>query len=125
MTKQAKDNRVETALTQEQIDATPKEVLDHLFDLSEDRRLAYEENEQDYRNKIHKIKNKILPSLLCELKYETDPKYIKSYKSQIKHQMNLVEKYKSELRLIRDNEDTLWQNALKIDKAIGLGYCVE
>ena len=121
MTKQATDNRVETALTQEQINATPKEVLEHLFLLSEDRRLAYEESENKYKNAIYRIKEVILPRMHKELSEETNPKYIRGYKENIKHQMNLVDKYKSELKLIHENENTLWDNALKMDKVLGYG----
>ncbi|MBO6180631.1 hypothetical protein J6O86_02980 [bacterium] len=121
MTKQATDNRVETKLTQEQINATPKEVLEHLFLLSEDRRNAYEESENGYRNKINRIENEVIPTMQNELANETNPKYIRGYKANIKHYMNLVAKCKSELKLIHENENTLWENALKISNKLGYG----
>lgn len=121
MTKEATDNRVETKLSQEQVNATPKEVLEHLFQLSEDKRIAYEESENKYRKEIYRIKEVILPRMHKELSEETNPKYIRGYKENIKHQMNLVDKYKSELKLIHQNEDILWANALKMDKVLGYG----
>lgn len=121
MTKQATDNRVEIKLTQEQINATPKEVLEHLFQLSEDKRCAYEESEYGYKNKIDRLENEIIPRMKKELNEETNPQYIRGYKENIKHQLNMVEKYKSELKLIYENEQTLWDNALMMDKILGYG----
>lgn len=115
------DNREEVKLTQEEINATPKAVLEHLFALSEDRRIAYEESEIVYIRKINKIKNEILPTLFKELKSETEQKFIKCKKKCIKHNLNLIKNCKKELRLIYQNEDTLWENALTMDKVLGYG----
>lgn len=115
------ENSLVKRLLQKEINKTPKKILEHLFYLSEEKRLAFEESEFDYKKKINKIKEEILPILFKELKNETKYKYIKKIKSNIKHQMNLIKKNKKELKLIRINENILWSNALKMNKILDYG----
>lgn len=115
------EHNLEKRLLQKDINNTPKVILEHLFYLSEEKRIRYEESEFKYKKKEYKIKNEILPLLFNDLKNETELRYIKSIKKNIKHQLNMIKKYRKELKLIRLNENILWINVLKMDKILDYG----
>lgn len=116
------DNKLEKRFNQQDINSTPKVILEDLFNYMDERRCHYEEQEFDYRKKISDLE-KIITGLKNELKDpgELTVNAIKGIKQYIDDQKGDIEKYKREIRLIYINCNILWKNELKIDKVLGYG----
>ena len=116
------DNKLEKRFNQQDINSTPKVILEDLFNYVDEHRCRYEEQEFDYRKKIRDLE-KIIEGRKNELKDpgELTVNQIKGINEYIKDQKVDIEKCKKEIRLIHINCDILWKNELKMDKVLGYG----
>lgn len=113
------DIKVEKLLNQEQIKATPKEILEQLYTMSEEKSERYNTDEYRCTNQIEITKDKVIPEMEENLKKETNPKYIKGYIANINHQKNYINECIDELNLIRKNRQNLKKNLAMMAKVLG------
>lgn len=117
------ENQLEKRLQQKDIDATPKTILADLFNSTDEKRIAYEEQLPNYKRKINTYNSRI-NELKQELENPTDDttvKELKDMKTWIKDYEQMIIDTKKEIRLILINCDILWKNELKMDKVLGYG----
>ncbi len=116
------DNKLEKRMLQNDINQTPKTVLEELFTRTEEKRISYEEQIPFYKQQIEHFKNRIKmveKVLKHPKKYDVQDLNVHiEYKEILE---NNIREYKREIRLISINCSILWKNVLKMDKVLGYG----
>lgn len=116
------DNKLEKRITQHDIDATPKPILEEFFNYMDEKRIKYEEKECKYHKQIstYQVRIQELNNALTDPD-ELTVKEIKAINEYIKTIKQEIIDAKREIRLIHINCNILWKNELKADKILGYG----
>lgn len=117
------ENKLEKRLQQKDINVTPKIILEDLFTVMDNKRIAYEESVFDYKRKIETYNCRIneLKEELEDPSDDTTIKELKDMRAWIKDYEQQISDTQKEIRLILINCNILWQNELKMDKVLGYG----
>lgn len=115
-------NQLEKRLLQQDINVTPKAILEELFASTDEKRCKYEEQIIEFRNRIDRCQkriNEVEKMLKHPKKYGIEDVNVHI---EYKDSMNeLIAEYRKEIRLICINCDILWKNELKMDKVLEYG----
>lgn len=107
----------EQVLQTQDLDKTPKAILEQLFSYIENHRIKTEENELSYFNKkVYYFKN-----LIEELKDDAinlGKEELKENKKTVDVYEKFIKDYKKEISKIHENLNILWDNELKIGRIL-------
>ena len=114
------DNKLEKRFLQQNLNVTPKNILEDLFNYMDEKRIKYEEQEFHYKRLISKFNRRI-----NELQKELDEdkrlskREVRNINEYIESLKNDIVQAKREIRLLYINCNILWKNELKIGKILG------
>ncbi len=114
------DNKLEKRFLQQNLNVTPKNILEDLFNYMDEKRIKYEEQEFHYKRLISKFNRRT-----NELQKERDEdkslskREVRNINEYIESLKNDIVQAKKEIRLLYINCNILWKNKLKIRKILG------
>ena len=111
------DNKLENRLLQQELEKTPKNILEDLFNYMDEKRIKHEEQEFHYKRLISKFNRRI--NELQKERKGSSKREIRNINEYIESLKNDIVQAKKEIRLLHINCTILWKNELKIGKFLG------